>query len=240
MDKEFSPALISAIQDSVRTDALEMGGREYFTRPVFLPPAEPVPETYTVHTLAGLVDFVHAFPDPEQIAFVHVQDPTSVSVAGHLTGRHQRRPVFLVAQFTGKKFRFDAWQDQESFNIGVQAGFVPTDELARMIAVTGKMTFEHVGHANDDGRTQMVSTRIGTSLEGSKDLPNPVMLRPWRTFAEIEQPPSPFILRARGGSPKDGQLALFETCDSGWQLQAILAIKAFLAERLPDAVTIIA
>jgi len=58
---------------------------------------------------------------------------------------------------------------------------------------------------------------------------NPIRLRPYRTFREIEQPASLFVLRLQKG--RDGELpraALFEADGGQWKLEACQAIKHWL------------
>lgn len=59
-------------------------------------------------------------------------------------------------------------------------------------------------------------------------VPNPVILRPCRTFTEIEQPYSPFILRVADG-PK---AALFCADSGAWKLEDIKKIKEYLSQKL--------
>ena len=60
--------------------------------------------------------------------------------------------------------------------------------------------------------------------------PNPVTLRPYRTFNEVEQPASQFIFRIN----KMANLALFEADGGKWQLEAIGNIARYLAKELVD------
>lgn len=65
------------------------------------------------------------------------------------------------------------------------------------------------------------------------EVKNPVTLRPFRTFAEVEQPQSKFIVRLRDA--KEGMppgVALFEVADYSWKLKAMLSIKQYLAAKL--------
>lgn len=65
---------------------------------------------------------------------------------------------------------------------------------------------------------------------GKEAVPNPVYLKPFRTFTEITQPESAFVLRMResGGI----QVALFEADGGAWKNEAILAIKDYLEIQL--------
>ena len=92
---------------------------------------------------------------------------------------------------------------------------------------------ETVRISGDDGFTQTVTARAGVALVEEVKVPNPVTLRPYRTFMEVEQPPSSFVLRLRSGD-KSPNVSLHEADGGQWKLEAIRAIKAFLAEQLPE------
>ena len=88
---------------------------------------------------------------------------------------------------------------------------------------------------SDNGVTQTVSVQSGISLAGTKKIPNPVSLAPFRTFVEVEQPESLFILRVTDGR-SGPELALFEADGGAWRLAAINSIKDWLQEQLPGTI----
>ncbi len=63
-------------------------------------------------------------------------------------------------------------------------------------------------------------------------------LRPYRTFAEVEQPASQFVFRIN----QNAQMALFEADGGKWRLEAINNIANYLKESLvlQDNITILA
>lgn len=60
--------------------------------------------------------------------------------------------------------------------------------------------------------------------------PNPIALRPYRTFNEVEQPESEFIFRLHEGMT----VGLFEGDGGQWRNEAIWNIAEFLKGRLAD------
>jgi len=113
--------------------------------------------------------------------------------------------------------------------IAAQTLIVADDERARLLAVVGNVGAEQISTSTDDGISQTVAVKAGVTLVKKKQIENPFMLRPHRTFAEVQQPASPFILRARQATENAmPMLALFE-CDNGvWQIDAIAAIAEWL------------
>ena len=64
-------------------------------------------------------------------------------------------------------------------------------------------------------------------------VPNPVTLRPYRTFLEVAQPDSQFVFRIRdeGGSP---QFKIVEAEGGLWRNEAMIRIKNYFLEELKD------
>lgn len=227
---------VSAIQAGVAVAPIEVDGHVFLTRNVYLPPQEPLPATLTLHTLAGIVDFVNHF-DKSKIEYIHVEGAVEVNVYGHLTGRHQARPCYAQASArrgAGKPFPFDKYLPQEDFVINVQTGFVASEQRAQVLALAGNLRDEAVKNSTDDGMTQQVAVRRGISMKEEASVPNPVHLAPYRTFPEIAQPTSAFIFRVQTGC----QVALFQSADAQWEVAAIQAIADYLKSKLKDVVVI--
>ena len=55
-------------------------------------------------------------------------------------------------------------------------------------------------------------------------------LAPYRTFLEVEQPESDFVLRVN----KEAKLALFEADGGFWKLEAVRLVKEYLSDNLKD------
>ncbi|MDR2054492.1 MAG: hypothetical protein LBQ10_01270 [Desulfovibrio sp.] len=56
-----------------------------------------------------------------------------------------------------------------------------------------------------------------------------MMLRPYRTFNEVEQPVSPFVFRAQEGP----RFALIEADNGAWESVAMKSIKEFMEYEVP-------
>ena len=72
--------------------------------------------------------------------------------------------------------------------------------------------------------------KSGVASLAKATAPNPVTLRPYRTFTEVAQPSSQFVLRIN----KDAELALFEADGGKWKLEAIKNIADYLKTGLED------
>lgn len=75
-----------------------------------------------------------------------------------------------------------------------------------------------------------LTMKSGVASLAKATAPNPVTLRPYRTFTEVAQPSSQFVLRIN----KDAELALFEADGGKWKLEAIKNIADYLKTGLED------
>ncbi|HKX31347.1 MAG TPA: hypothetical protein VJ302_26920 [Blastocatellia bacterium] len=226
---------VQAIKDSVKTELIiGEGADSFFNRPVHLPPAEPTPNPLRVHTLQGLVDFVTSEGEGYGVS-LHIVDHKAVRAIGALAGRHQQRPIYAEAHLLGEpKFPFDRFLPAEDFIIKLQTAFSPSDETRLLLSLIGNLRDESVKTVGDDGISQAVTVKKGVSLVQEAPVPNPIRLAPFRTWAEIDQPSSLYVLRLRRVEGELPQVALFETGDSAWQLEAIESTKAFLLAKLGE------
>jgi hypothetical protein len=237
---EITNRIIDEIQGAVKPEIIKDSyGNEYSTKKLNLlsPAAEFAPASFNIATLTGLVDFCLKHKDEKSAgdpAVIYIGGPTIVTLYSEPFGPQKQRTLFLKCSFEetiGSSFKFGQFYDQESFVIGLQSLFEPTpshSEILKMIA-----TIEHGRSAEwtDDGTSQSVIAKTGIAKVGSAKIPNPVYLKPFRTFREIDQPESPFILRIRdhGGAP---ECALFEGDGGRWKLTAMQRIKEYLEDKI--------
>jgi len=230
-------AAIDRILELGRSETFEANGRLYFQNGN--PVREPSHPTIKVNTLTGFLDSLKSDFDgcnPSNVC-IHVVSHAQVKAIGHVMGPFLQRDTYVVATLIDptNPFRSGNWYDHESFIISLQACFEPCDSLSAILALIGNLKDEKVKQINDDGITQTVTARTGIARVEPVNVPNPVVLYPYRTFFEADQPPVKFIFRMRSG--KEGGLpecALFESDGGFWKLQAIQNIKDYLVEHLPE------
>ncbi len=238
---------VRAIQESVHTATIDVPYEEFTTRPVFLPPKEPLPTTLAINTLSGVVEYIKNGTDKGLVQdgwMIHVVDPGTVTVVSGLFGRAEQRRVYLQATagavLKDADFAYGCFYDAEEFNIKLQSVFVVNDDRERVLKLVGNIKEENVRQTGDDGVTQSVTARSGIARVEDVPVPNPVTLMPYRTFREVSQPTSDFILRLRSGRNGDmPTCALFEADGGAWKLRAIQSIAAYLQENT-EGITIIA
>jgi len=232
-------AAVQAIQDSVETKLIAVDDHDFTTRPVFIPPPEPLPKPLMLNTLEGLSAYIKsdldAHKEGEPIA-LHVVSHEQVDVVSSIVGRHGQRMNFatllLEPLFGVHSFTFGKFYELEEFSIKLRTLFVATAEQDELLRLLGNIKEERVRTTEDDGVSQTVIARVGIASVAEVRVPSPIGLRPFRTFRELEQPASPFIIRLRAGDDEElPTAALFECDGGGWKLEAIESIKIYLDVR---------
>lgn len=211
-------------------------GRTYSSKGLH-PVVEPTPDKVGVSGLAALADFLR-WENPAGLAdlIAKVENEQLVTVYGRLRAPWAIRPVLAAAVFSeGTRFPFGQFMDQRSFLIGMQVGFVQDTTTAKLLTLVGTIKDSKVLDLKDDGVTQQVSASVGLAKLGLVDVPNPVTLRPYRTFPEVEQPASQYVIRMQSGKGEEvPSIALFEVQDPSWRRASRLAIKDYLRAQLTD------
>lgn len=92
----------------------------------------------------------------------------------------------------------------------------------------GTMEAGTIAEYGDDGVTQKATVKTGIASKGEAIVPNPVKLRPYRTFLEVEQPASEFIFRVKQNKYDGISCAIFEADGGAWKIAATSSIKDYL------------
>lgn len=212
-------------------------------------------KTMQVSTLSAVMDYIASccseFPGD---MILHVADPQIVRLISKLDS-HRRREILLEARAVTSEFPFNVWLNQEDFMINLQSNFKrefetietsllgdnekiktvreitdTADDLAVIMRMVGNIEKKSNAQYSDDGVSQTATINIGVGVRANALVPNPVRLRPYRTFQEVEQPESTFVFRI-----KDGDEPMFKLVGSDgkmWRNEAIGSIKTYFADRL--------
>lgn len=192
------------------------------------------PQELTLTSLDALVKMVKTEAS-------EMDAPLYITIPDHLTAICFGQPdaelrYARVSYYRAKATDVPGWQSDvkmgfEEMQIALRTRFQETPDAAYAmkllsdITTGGKITF------NDNGIATSVVTQKGVALQANEAIRPIVKLKPYRTFQEVEQPESPFLIRVseRGIS--------FTEADGGmWKLTARQTIKAFLEERLSQEV----
>lgn len=226
-------SFVYSITELSGATVITVNERDYATKAVFNPPLplEPLADVLMVTTLTGLVDFCAGTSG----TLIHVRSYHEVALLSEIQGEARKRENFITANCGAPLFKFNQFLPHSEFMIGLQSLFQDYGDRAKVMKIVGTIREDKIRTSADDGVTQHVTASAGIALSQEVALPNPVMLKPFRTFSEIEQPPSSFVLRVKEGNA----VALFEADGGRWKHEAILAIREYLAAHITNR-TIIA
>lgn len=197
------------------------------------PDREEKPDTFDAFSLSGLVDYIRTdvdgiFQDPAVRHTVRVVNPTLVEVLTPIHGFYKERDLIARCSALTPRINFGGYMDVDEFQIMLQAKFMESANRALVLQLSGSLRKEQSNQIADDGVSQKVTINRGVATADDVIVKNPVTLKPLRTFHEVEQPESPFILRFN----EDAKAALFEGDGGAWQLRAVENIRAWLAGKL--------
>lgn len=192
------------------------------------PRLDPYPKIANVGSLYALLSALYAEIGglehvPKQIV---VTSHKTVEIVSHSLPPREDRLTFISASYENEGFAFNRYHDLESFIIGVQCQFVDSQAKEDLLAFVSGITGEEVVNNTDDGISQTVAVKVGFRKETTTRNPI-VMLRPFRTFTEVEQPLSRFLLRIQKGREAP-QIALFEADGGQWKSEASANVAEFL------------
>jgi len=124
------------------------------------------------------------------------------------------------------------WCSYEDFVIILRSAFIPNDGTEYLFDLLSRVSKNGSVSSDDNGIFQNVTVRQGISV-GTPEQDKPrIPLIPYRTFSEIEQPESEFILRVNGKA----NIGLFEADGAMWKITAKKRICAYFETALKEEI----
>lgn len=188
------------------------------------------PDEFTSNSLETIKEYIDKDVNKregQRRYIIHVASPKNVLLK---TEESKTRSTYthVNCEYDIKGFRFDEYMDYEKFIIDLQTCFGndTASNRNRLIALVSNISKSDESGITDNGISQTFTVKTGVALKSKDTFVNPVMLSPYRTFPEIEQPLSPFVFRVREG--RNGiECALFESNSGIWQQTATERIREY-------------
>lgn len=231
---------INKIVEMMRPEELWLNDRLYTTRPVH-PVISPTPKPLSsVHTLNGLADYLNENIDKldKMGLLIHVENPTVVKLYSNLDMDFRVRALYVQVEADCPSFNFQVGHSVEEFIIKLQSMFCQTDGQNQLLKIAGNLKSDFSTNLKDNGITQHVTVKTGITTVEEVPIENPVTLKPFRTFLEVDQPESTFIFRISKGKDGTPSLFLLEADGGAWKLSAIMRIRDWLKEHAPNVAII--
>ena len=203
------------------------------------------PECLILNSLDGIVKMIQKEAKEKRLSDINVPtDDNTVEQRLYVrVSEYNRVDVFTSYDTQGVRtylYRSNAdvpgfregFRDRETMLIQLRSLFLQTPDVDYLLDLLSKMSDEEKVTSQDNGVTQVVEARKGVALKEQVEVRPRVKLTPFRTFLEVDQPESEFLLRVGDG----GQVGLFEADGGVWKLVAKRSIAAYLEGRLKDLV----
>lgn len=220
-----------------KPEILEVNGRTFASKQIHTVAKDIVASGMRCSTLDAVCQYLNANIDSlDYNMIVHVESPTSVKVYSQLNGDRNRENV-ISAEAILPEFPFGHFLDREDFNIQMQTKFVQegTDYVS-ILSYVGTAEHGTIQQYSDDGVSQKAVVKTGLTQKEECLVPNPVTLRPYRTFVEVEQPESLFVFRMADARGDGIQAALFEADGKSWRNAAMKNIQMYLEDQLGNLI----
>lgn len=218
---------------TIKTD----DGRRYCT--TYLREVKPeveLPARYSVDTLEALVKLIRT-EGVAQAPLLYVRVDSARRVMVDTTYTHKeyaefsRLPLYEAVSDV-PSISVNESISQERAIVELQSLYAITEDRDYLLSLLSRIDVNQGVSSVDNGISQEVSVKTGAVLKEQQTVQPIVHLQPYRTFLEVEQPASDFLLRL----DKEGHPALYEADGGAWKLEAKRNIAAYLGEQLADLV----
>lgn len=228
-------AAIEKIEAMARPEIKEIEGRTFAIKPdgaEEIRPTLDIAKTLELHSLDALVKMIRS-----EVA----DKPIYITIPTHLSVRTFFQPGEQIRNMRFHPYEVEAtdvpgWEDRtqlsfEEAMISLRTRFEATPDTEYALKLLSEITTGAKITFNDNGVATTVVTKKGIDLQSNQTIRPIVVLRPYRTFQEVEQPASEFLIRIndRGIS--------FIAADGGmWKLKARETVKKYFEEALESEI----
>ena len=240
-------AAIEKIQEMTKPMIQNVEGRIFAVSPNAVQELRPTldfPHELVLNSLDSLVKLVktEALPRYGGPLYLTVPDCELVDCfaqPGDASDRYTR-----LTYYTAHATDVPGWEarTQLSFEeamIALRTRFQPTPDTEYALKLLSEITTGAKITFNDNGVATSVVTKKGIDLQSNQAIRPIITLKPYRTFQEVEQPASQFLIRV-----SDRGISFIEADGGMWKLTARETIKAYLEEafaaEIRDGVVVVA
>lgn len=192
-----------------------------------------IPDCIAVSSLEGLVNWIkNEIFVPNETLFVEVTDyNTVICRTNRGLVREGETSTFFKTYANNNLFR-EGFRNYETAMIELRSKYQHTDDIDYLLGLLSSMTMENSVKSDDNGLTQQVTVKEGIALVKNETVRPIVKLKPYRTFYEVEQPESEFLVRIN----KDGDIGFFEADGGMWKMTARDIVKRYLCDALEEMI----
>lgn len=163
--------------------------------------------------------------------FVQIVNHKTVKVFSTFDVDYDRQSLYYCTAdvpgvTTGRYLSYDAAV------VELRSLYIPNEGTEYLLQLLSSITKESKVTSSDNGVTQKVEAKSGIALNSLVTVRPRVMLRPFRTFIEVEQPESEFLLRINDR----GEIGIFPADGGVWKLEATRNVADYFEAQLEDLI----
>lgn len=163
--------------------------------------------------------------------FIQVKDYKNVSVFTTLDNDEDRLYLYKCVADT-PAVTMGRFMSYENAVIEIRSLYIPNEDTKYLLSLLSSISNESKVTSTDNGVTQKVEARSGIALNSMVEIKPRVNLKPFRTFIEVEQPESEFLLRISDR----GEIGMFPADGGVWKLEATRNVAAYFENDLRDLI----
>ena len=163
--------------------------------------------------------------------FIQIEAYNKVKVFTTYDEQYERSYLYRCAADT-PSVTVNRYNPYENAVIELRSLYIPNEDTDYLLKLLSSISSESKVTSSDNGVTQTVEAKSGIALSQKVAVKPRVSLRPFRTFVEVAQPESEFLLRISG----DGKIGLYEADGGVWKLEATRNVAGYFEKELKDLI----
>ena len=226
-------AMIQKIEEMAAPKTYEVDGSVFASKDlVHVMDKKPMPKSISVTGLDSICKLVRNEADHVGLQiFVQVKDHKNVCVFTSLDSDEDRLYLYSCTADT-PNISMGKFVPYETAAIELRSLYIPNDGTDYLLELLSSISSESKVTTTDNGVTQRVEAKSGIALNSVVKVEPRVSLQPFRTFIEVPQPESEFLLRIS----ERGEIGLFPADGGVWKLEATRNIAAYFECELSNLI----
>ena len=163
--------------------------------------------------------------------FIQIKAYNEVKVFSTYDDQYERSYLYRCTADT-PSVTVNRFNPYENAVIELRSLYIHNQDTDYLLHLLSSISSESKVTSSDNGVTQTVEAKHGIALSQMVQVKPRVSLKPFRTFIEVEQPESEFLLRISG----DGKIGLYEADGGVWKLEATRNVAGFFEDTLKDLI----
>ena len=226
-------AAIEKIQEMTKPVIQEVEGRTFSVSADNIKEIRPTldrPDCLVLNSLDALVKLVKTEALQKYKTPIYLTIPNHMSVTCFSQPDDEMGWYERITYYTATATDVPGWEERtrlpfEEAMIALRTRFQPTNDTEYALKLLSEITTGAKITFNDNGVATSVVTKKGIDLQTNQAIRPIITLKPYRTFQEVEQPESQFLIRV-----SERGISFIEADGGMWKLHARETIKRYLDE----------